>query len=130
MKSIRILSLQYGIAVSLCLLYVNLNASAQTFTGHAGIGATPVVGQLSNELNTGWHASAGGGIKFGSEFETTLDYNYHDFGVSRFVFNQIPLPNVNSHMWSVTVNPKVQIPTSSRFSPCAIGGVGLLPADC
>jgi opacity protein-like surface antigen len=123
-KSIRRLCLQHGIAVSLFLLYLNLNASAQTFTGHAGIGATPVVGQPSNQLNTGWHVSAGGGMKFGSEFQTTLDYNYHDFGASRFVLNQIPLPDVNSHMWSLTVNPKFQIPTSSRFSPYAIGGVG------
>jgi len=107
------------------MLFMNLSASAQTrFTAHAGVGATPLVGQLSDQLKTGWHVSAGGGVKFGSEFATTVDYNYHDFGASNFSFNQIPLPDVKSRMWSVTVNPKFEIPTGSRISPYVIGGVG------
>jgi opacity protein-like surface antigen len=134
-KSIRRLCLQcrcflrgtanYGITVSLCLLYVSLSASAQTrFTGQAGVGATPLVGQLSSDLSTGWHVSAGGGVKVGSQFATTLDYNYHDFGASHFAFDQFPIPDVKTHMWSLTVNPRFQIPTGSRISPYVVGGVG------
>jgi len=114
-----------GIAVALCLLYLNLNASAQTrFTGHAGVGATPVTGQLSSPLDTGWHVSGGAGMKFGSEFAVTADYNYHDFGASNFALDQIPLADVKSRMWSLTVNPKFQIPIGSRISPYVVGGVG------
>jgi opacity protein-like surface antigen len=119
--------LRSAVFVAVCVLFVSVNTSAQTgsrFTFHAGVGASPLTGQISDRLDTGWHFDAGAGIKLGSAVETTLDYNYHGFGVKRSVLNEFQVPDGNSHLWSLTVNPKVRIPLDGPINPYAIGGVG------
>jgi opacity protein-like surface antigen len=115
------------VIATLFLLSGSLSAFAQTpswFTFHTGVGATPLVGDISSRLDTGWHFNAGAGVKVGRAFQATLDYTYHGFNVGRSVLNEFQVPNGNARLWSVTVNPKIQIPTNFVMSPYVIGGVG------
>ncbi|HZP62401.1 MAG TPA: outer membrane beta-barrel protein [Terriglobales bacterium] len=93
-------------------------------TASFGAGFTPLVGDLSNRLNNGWHITFGGGVNVTQHFATTLDYSYHGFGVNRSVLAEAGVPGANSHLWSLTVNPKIRLSTSSRFQPFIAGGVG------
>jgi len=94
------------------------------FTYHVGGGVSPVVGQASTRLDTGWHFNGGAGVRLGDNFETTLDYTYHGLGVTNLVLNEFQVPSANAHLWSVTLDPKVRIPTPWRVKPYAVGGVG------
>ena len=54
----------------------------------------------------------------------TLDYTYNGYGVSRKVLNEAQVPDGNSHMWSITVNPKLRLNRRGNFDPYVVGGVG------
>jgi opacity protein-like surface antigen len=115
------------VAVFFCLICMNLSAFGQTtspFTFHAGGGVSPLTGQISDRLNTGWHWTAGAGIRFRPAFEATLDYTYHGFGVKDSVLREFQVPDGNSHVWSLTVNPKIRIPGDLPASPYIVGGIG------
>jgi opacity protein-like surface antigen len=93
-------------------------------TFHAGGGVTPLTGQISNRLKTGWHVGAGAGVKFGSVAETSLDFDYHELGVANSVLTAFDVPDANSHVWSLTINPKFNIPGNSNVHAYVTGGVG------
>jgi opacity protein-like surface antigen len=93
-------------------------------TASFGAGFTPLVGDLSKRLDNGWHITFGGGVNITQHFATTLDYSYNGFGVSRGVLAEAGVPGADSHVWSLTVNPKIRLSTSSKFQPFIAGGVG------
>ena len=93
-------------------------------TFHLGGGVSPVVGQASTRLDTGWHFDAGAGVKLSPAVEATLDYRYHGFGVTNLVLNEFQAPNAHAHLWSLTVDPKVRIPINAAVKPYVVGGVG------
>jgi opacity protein-like surface antigen len=112
---------------ALILLSMTVCGRAQDehrFTLHGGAGASPLVGDISTRLDNGWHITVGGGYNFKPHFTTTLDYTYNGFGVSRKVLNEAQVPAGNSHMWSITVNPKLRLNRRRNFDPYLVGGVG------
>jgi len=93
-------------------------------TASFGAGFTPLVGDLSNRLDNGWHITFGGGVNVTQHFAATLDYSYHGFGVSRRVLTEAGVPAADSHLWSLTVNPKIRLSVGSKLHPFIAGGVG------
>jgi opacity protein-like surface antigen len=94
------------------------------FTFNAGAGASPLVGDISSRLNNGWNVTVGGGYNFTKNFAATLQYTYNGFGVSQRVLAEAQVPEGNSHMWSLTVDPRVRFKSTGRVNPYLVGGVG------
>lgn len=112
---------------ALILLAMTVCGHAQDehrFTLHGGAGVSPLVGDISTRLDNGWHITVGGGYNFTPHFTTTLDYTYNGFGVSRKVLNEAQVPDGNSHLWSITANPKLRLNRRGNFDPYVVGGVG------
>jgi opacity protein-like surface antigen len=97
---------------------------AHRFTFNAGAGASPLVGDISTRLNNGWNVDVGGGYNFTKNFAATLQYTYNGFGVSQRVLAEAQVPGGNSHMWSLTVDPRVRFKSTGRVNPYVVGGVG------
>jgi opacity protein-like surface antigen len=116
------------LAAILALLALTANARAQDndhrFTLQGGVGASPLVGGISDRLDNGWHITVGGGYNFTHRFSATLDYTYNGYGVSKGVLNEAQVPDGNAHMWSLTVNPRLQLTHNDKFNPYVVGGVG------
>jgi opacity protein-like surface antigen len=94
------------------------------FTFNAGAGASPLVGDISTRLDNGWNFTVGGGFNFTQDFAATLQYTYNGFGVNQRVLTEAQVPEGNSHMWSLTVDPKVRISAVGKVTPYVVGGVG------
>src|ERR1700730_4835323 len=106
------ISPKYGL-IAVLLLTAAISVRAQDerrFTFNAGAGFSPLVGQVSDRLNNGWHISFGGGYRFTPHFETNLQFTYNGFGVRPVVLTEAGVPGANSHMWSITVDPKLTLP--------------------
>jgi opacity protein-like surface antigen len=126
-KSLLLQLSMWLIPSGLILLSLTLCSTAQDehrYTLHGGAGVSPLVGDISSRLDNGWHITVGGGYNFNPHFTTTLDYAYNGFGVSRRVLNEAQVPDGNSHMWSITLNPKLRLNRGSKFDPYVVGGVG------
>lgn len=98
--------------------------SEKRFTISAGGGLSPLVGDISRRLDNGWHVTVGGGLNITRYLSATLDYSYNGFGVSQRVLSEAQVPGGNSHLWFLTVNPKVRLSHSKKFDPYLVGGVG------
>jgi opacity protein-like surface antigen len=94
------------------------------FTVHAGVGATPLTGDISTRLDNGWHATVGAGYNFSSFYSTTIDYTYHSLGVGKGVLAEAQVPDGSAWLWSITVNPKLRLHTKGKVAPYVVGGVG------
>jgi opacity protein-like surface antigen len=93
-------------------------------TVNVGGGVSPLVGSISNRLNTGWNVTAGVGYRVDPHFSTSLQFAYDGLGVSRRVLNEANVPGGTAHMWSITLDPKVNFNPGSRFNPYVVGGAG------
>lgn len=123
---IRTLCTTYGVAAALILI-ATVSACAQDerrFTLNAGAGFSPLLGQISDRLENGWNVTVGGGYDFTRHFETNLQFTYNGFGVRPLVLTEAGAPAANSHMWSITVDPKLRLHPSGRVDPYVVGGVG------
>ena len=113
--------------VSLMLMSMVVFGQAQTehrYTLSVGGGFSPLVGDISKRLDNGWHVTAGGGLNITRYFSATLDYNYNGFGVSNSVLQEAKVPAGNSHLWSLTVDPKFRLNRFRKIDPYIVGGVG------
>jgi opacity protein-like surface antigen len=113
--------------VAVVLLTTTLSGRAQDehrLTLNAGAGFSPLTGQISDRLNNGWNITVGGGYRFTRHFETNLQFTYNGFGVRQVVLTEAAVPGANSHMWSITVDPKLRLRPSKRVDPYFVGGVG------
>ena len=113
--------------IGILLLSVGISGRAQDerrFTLNAGAGFSPLVGQISDRLNNGWHITVGGGYRFTSYFETNLQFTYNGFGVRPLVLQEAGVPSANSHLWSITVDPKLRLHPYGSVDPYFTGGVG------
>src|SRR5258708_37585663 len=50
---------------------------------NVGGGVTPLVGDISRRLNTGWHITVGGGYNIASSFGVDLEYMFNRFRASQ-----------------------------------------------
>lgn len=94
------------------------------YTFNAGVGFTPLVGQVSNRLDNGWNVTAGAGFRLRSRFEVTAQYMYNGLGVKPIVLSEAGVPSANSHVWSISADPKIRFGGARRFDPYLVGGVG------
>ena len=116
----------------LCLILIALNARSlaqeeehfYTVSGGFGGGVSPLIGDISNRLNNGWHITADGGINVTHHFSMTAEYMYDGFGVSNKVLKEAQVPDGNAHLWSVTANPKLRLSRGHGLVPYVVGGVG------
>jgi opacity protein-like surface antigen len=114
-------------ALTVLVFSMTVCSSAQEenrYTFSFGAGFSPLVGDISTRLNNGWNIAFGGGYNFTPHFTTTLDYAYNGYGVSQRVLNEADVPGGNSHLWSITLNPKLRLNRVRRVDPYVIGGVG------
>lgn len=93
-------------------------------TLEGGGGISPLVGDISNRLDTGWHIMFGAGYNFTRHFTVTGEFMYNGFGVSRAVLNEAKVPDGNAHLWSLTANPKIRFSPDSKIDPYVVGGIG------
>ncbi len=123
---IRTLSTTYGVIATLLFAVVSGHAQQEErhFTFNAGAGFSPLVGQISDRLDNGWHVTVGGGYRFTRHFETNLQFTYNGFGVKPLVLQEAGVPSANSHLWSLTVNPKLRTHPVGRLDPYFTGAVG------
>jgi opacity protein-like surface antigen len=115
----------------LCLILVVLNARSlaqeehlYTLSGGFGGGVSPLLGGISDRLNTGWHITADGGFNVTHHFSMTAEYMYDGFGVSNRVLKEAQVPDGNAHLWSLTANPKLRLRRGHDLVPYVVGGVG------
>jgi opacity protein-like surface antigen len=115
------------LAPVLVVFSASLAAHAQSehrVTVGVGAGVTPVVGDISDSLNTGWHIVADGGVNVTRHFQASLEYGYNGYGVSQKLLSEAKVPDGNSHLWWLTVNPKVRFKPIHSIDPYIVGGVG------
>jgi len=118
---------RFGIVVILLVLCSAVFADAQEehrFTADVFGGVTPLSGRLSDRLDTGWNIGVSGGINFNSIFSTSLRYSFNRFGVSPSLLQLVGTPDGHSNIWSVTLDPKVQLGTHLGVRPYVVGAVG------
>lgn len=94
------------------------------YTFNIGAGFTPLVGQLSDRLDNGWNARGGLGFRITSHFELNGEFMYNGFGVKPVVLTEAGVPSANSHVWSISADPKIRLGGARRFDPYIVGGVG------
>ena len=94
------------------------------FTFDVGAGVSPLVGEVSTNLDNGWHVVADGGYNFTSRISTSLEYTYNGYGVSSKTLSEAQVPGGNAHMWSITVDPKLRLMHGHKIDPYVAGGVG------
>ncbi|HLK31939.1 MAG TPA: outer membrane beta-barrel protein [Terriglobales bacterium] len=90
---------------------------------NVGGGFSPLVGNLSNHLNNGWHVT--GGVKYNptKTFSIGPQFTYNGFGVPGSVLREARAPNGDAHVWSITADPRLQLPFP-KLRPYLVGGVG------
>lgn len=116
-----------ALLTTLMLAFLVVCGEAQSehrYTLSVGGGYSPLVGDISKRLDNGWHVTAGAGLNITRYLAATLDYNYNGFGVSNSVLREAKVPDGNSHMWSLTANPKLRLNRFSKVNPYIVGGVG------
>ena len=111
------------------LVALSLCSAAQVeelhhLTLNVGGGVSPLVGSIGSRLNTGWNLTAGVGYRVDPHFSTALQFSYNGFGVSRRVLNEANVPGGTAHMWSITLDPKLNFRPGNRVSPYVVGGAG------
>jgi len=93
-------------------------------TLNAGAGLTPFAGRISNSFDNGWSVTAGGGYAFTSHFENNVQLSYRAFGVTHSILAAAKVPDGNSHLWSITFDPKIRLGRERTVDPYVVGGVG------
>jgi Outer membrane protein beta-barrel domain len=94
------------------------------FTADVGGGVTPLSGNISDRLNTGWNAGGSAGINFNSIFSTSLRFNYNRVGVDSALLRAVGTPDGHGNIWSLTLDPKLQFASRGRLRPYVVGGFG------
>lgn len=98
--------------------------SEHHLTVGVGAGVSPLVGGISNSLDNGWHIVADGGVNVTRHFQAALEYGYSGYGVNHGLLREAQVPGGNSHMWWLTVNPKLRFKPIHQVDPYIVGGVG------
>ncbi len=89
-----------------------------------GGGFTPLVGDVSSHLNNGWHMTGGIGYNVRGPLTIGIQAAFNGFGVSRSALAKAAAPNGDSHVWSVTAEPRLQLPFAHKIRPYVVGGAG------
>ncbi|HEY5329281.1 MAG TPA: hypothetical protein VIJ79_05295 [Acidobacteriaceae bacterium] len=116
----------------------NQNADgSDKYTFIAGVGFTIPTGDLSNELTPSYSVQVGGGRNFNKIFGVLAQFDWDNFGFQGSTLNNqeaiyndlfgagaVSGLDGTSHIWSLTLNPVINIPTSGSVGAYVVGGVG------
>jgi outer membrane protein with beta-barrel domain len=123
-KWIPIVATLVAVFVVTCPVRGNAQEAEPWYTFNIGGGYSPLVGQITNRLDNGWHMTAGLGVRARSHFELNGQFTYHGLGVKPLVLSEAGVPSADSHLWSITADPKIRIGGARRFDPYLVGDVG------
>lgn len=98
--------------------------SYQKITVNGGFGVTPLAGQITDRLNTGWHFTVGAGYRFTQHFDMGLRYSFNSLGVKNTLLAEAAVPSGNANVWSITADPRLRFLTDRSISPYVVGDVG------
>src|SRR3954451_20119988 len=105
-----------------------ISAFAQSetpFTLNLGVGGTAPVYSTGTRHDTGWNVLAGVGIHPIPYIGLRPEFQYNRFGVNGTTLNALAFPNGNTSVWSLTLNPVINIGARGPVSAYLIGGGGL-----
>ena len=113
--------------VVITMLVMSTLASAQgerPWSVNLGGGFTPLVGRISNRLDNGWNAKVGGEFNVTRHFSIGPRFSWNGLGVSRGVLNEARVPGGDSHVWSMTLDPRIRLAPFHHVNPYLVGSVG------
>lgn len=118
----------FRIGVLACLVcFAMVFACAQSerpIAVNIGGGFTPLVGDVSSHLNNGWHMTGGVGYNVRGPLTIGVQFAFNGLGVSRSALMKAAAPSGDSHVLSVTAEPRLQLPYAHKIKPYLVGGVG------
>jgi hypothetical protein len=81
-------------------------------------------GQTSKYQTPGFNVKIAGGYNLNRMLGAQVEYNYDHFGIPQAQLNRVKEPNGDVHLWSIGIDPFINIPTRGKVQPYVIGGVG------
>lgn len=113
------------VAGLVCLLPLCVWAqSERPVSFNVGGGFSPFIGDTGKYLNNGWNVTAGVAYNVNKVFSIGPQFSYNGFGVSPLALKQAGTPGGDAHLWSITAQPRLQLPFAYKLRPYLIGGVG------
>lgn len=89
-----------------------------------GGGFSPLSGDMSSHLNNGWHMTGGVAYNVTGAFSIGPQFTYNGFGVNRVALKEAGTPSGDANVWSITAEPRLQLPFEFKLRPYVVGGVG------
>jgi hypothetical protein len=115
------------VATTFVLLAMSALAAAQNerpWSVSVGGGYTPLVGRISNSLDNGWNAKIGAEFNVTRHFSIGPRFSWNGLGVSQGVLNEARVPGGDSHVWSLTADPRLRLAPFHHLNPYFVGSVG------
>jgi Outer membrane protein beta-barrel domain len=113
-----------------CLLGLPVLLSAQSeyhhLTFNVGAGFTAVTGPISNRLDHGGNIEGGLGLNLNSYLGVLGTFSYQGLGITRSALNTVNEPDGSARVFTLTIDPKISIPTHGHGSFYVLGGGGWL----
>ncbi|HVO59593.1 MAG TPA: outer membrane beta-barrel protein [Terriglobales bacterium] len=117
----------YAALLTTVLFGISTLASAQSerrWSASVGGGYTPLVGAISNRLDNGWNARVGAEFNVTKHFSIGPRFSWNGLGVGRAVLSEANVPGGNSHVWSITADPRLRLAPFHHLNPYFVGSVG------
>jgi hypothetical protein len=89
-----------------------------------GFGFDVPAGSTANYQTTGWDMQIAGGRNLNRVVGAQVQYDYDHFGIPGYILNDVGEPNGDVHLWSITVDPYINVPTHGSAGMYLIGGGG------
>lgn len=96
----------------------------RSWSANVGGGYSPLVGAISNRLDNGWNAKVGAEFNVTRHFSIGPRFQWNELGVGRTVLNEANVPSGNSHVWSITADPRLRLAPFHHLNPYFVGSVG------
>ncbi len=119
-----------GLFISVAVLMISVIAlpagaqSERAVSFNIGGGFTPAVGALSQRLDNGWNFTGGAAYNIRPSFSLGAQFMYNGLGVSRSLLDAAGAPDGDANVWSITAQPRLELPFSSKLNPYLVGGIG------
>jgi Outer membrane protein beta-barrel domain len=116
-------------SITLCIMLLGMTTlglaqGERRWSANVGGGYTALVGAISNRLDNGWNAKIGGEFNVTRHFSIGPRFSWNGLGVSRGVLNEANVPGGNSHVWSLTADPRIRLAPFHHINPYFVGSVG------
>jgi hypothetical protein len=93
-------------------------------TFNVGGGYTAVTGGISSRLDGGGHLQVGGGYNFNHYLGILGTFTFHQLGLTGNALSAVDVPDGYSHVYSLTVEPKITLPFPHLGGFYVLGGGG------